>query len=328
MKKTFLVTGSCGFIGFHISKRLLEQGHDVIGVDNINNYYDIKLKNKRNSILKKFSGYRFIKLDISKYKKFITIKSDKSIDTIIHMAAQAGVRYSIENPHVYAESNYIGTLNVLEYAKLNGIKRVVYASSSSVYGLSKTPHSEQLSSTDTPMSVYAATKKAKEVLAFSYSHLHDMTTVGLRYFTVYGEWSRPDMAMMKFAKKILVGEEITLYNNGNMRRGFTHIDDIVDGVMEAVKIKQGNHLINLGGDQQVNIKSMVKLLEQHLGHKAKITYTTMQPGDIKETHASQDEAIKKLKFKPKIKFEHGVESFCKWILENKELILSLENTKQ
>ncbi|MEN9605126.1 MAG: RfbB protein, partial [Candidatus Parcubacteria bacterium] len=235
-----MVTGSAGFIGFAVARRLLETGHKVVGVDNMNDYYDVILKKKRNDILLKFKKYHFHKVHLEDIKKIREVfDTHKNIDVIIHLGAQAGVRYSMENPWQYAHSNYIGSLNIFECAKEKKIPHIISASSSSVYGNSKPPYHEKDSKTDTPISVYAATKKGVESLAHTYTHLYPMTIVNLRFFTVYGPWSRPDMAMLKFAQKIVTDEKIVLYNKGKMKRGFTYVEDIVDGVLAAEHVESG-----------------------------------------------------------------------------------------
>lgn len=333
--KTYLVTGSAGFIGFFVSKRLLEAGYDVVGVDNLNDYYDVKLKKERNKILlRKSPGvagggkYTFIKKDISKIP-LTPLKGGTvpQIDCIIHLAAQAGVRYSMQNPLAYAQTNYIGTMNILEFAKKQNIKKVIYASSSSVYGNSVPPYSEEFSNTNTPISVYAATKKATESLAHTYTHLYKIDTVGLRFFTVYGRWSRPDMATLKFARDIIRGKEITLYAKGELKRGFTHIDDIVDGVLAAEKLS-GYNIVNLGGNELVVVNTLVKLLEKFLEKKAKIKYLPMQAGDVPETKSVQTLAKEKISFFPKKNFEEGIKDFCAWVLENQKLLVNLKDSKQ
>jgi UDP-glucuronate 4-epimerase len=238
------------------------------------------------------------------------------------------VRYSIENPTAYVYSNVVGSLNVFELARQKNIKKVMYASSSSVYGLSKPPFSEINSSTDTPISPYAATKKSVEVLAHSYSHLFGITMVGLRFFTVYGNFYRPDMALFKFAKNILKGKEIILYNNGEPKRGYTHIDDCVDGIIKAMELKKGNYLINLGGSEDIKVKDMVKILEKYLGKKAKVKYGKMAAGDVFETKSDQTLSKKLLGFKPKKTFDQGVKEFCEWFLQNQDWLLKLKQGRQ
>jgi UDP-glucuronate 4-epimerase len=326
--KAVLVTGVAGFIGFHLANRLLEKGEKVIGIDNLNDYYDVKLKKERLKILQKFSNFEFLKLNLEDTKKLNTSLNKKEIRIIYHLGAQAGVRYSIENPLAYAYSNYLGTLNIFELARNNGIDKVIYASTSSVYGNSNPPFNELKSDTNGPISIYAATKKGTEVLAHAYNHLFGITMVGMRFFTVYGTYSRPDMAMMKFAKAIVSGNELTLYNKGKLKRGFTYVGDIVTALLNAEKIKKGNHLINLGGNELIEVNTLVALLEKYLGQKAKIKYMSMQQGDVKETESDQGLSQKLLKFKPKVNFENGVKEFSEWYLANSKWLLKLKNPKQ
>lgn len=339
--KLILVTGIAGFIGFFTAKRLLELGYTIIGIDNLNDYYDVKLKNARLKILESTNSknsiknnFEFIKLDIADYKKLETVFKKHSFDIVIHLAAQAGVRYSMENPHVYAHSNYLGTLNIFELVKKytqhksqTKFAKIIYASSSSVYGNSIPPYDEKKSDTNTPISIYAATKKATELLAHTYTHLYKMDVVCLRFFTVYGPWSRPDMAMIKFAKNILLGKEIILYNKGKMKRGFTYIDDIVEGILNSQNLK-GYNIINLGGNELITLNHLVKTLEKYLGKKANIKLGEIQPGDVRETNAVQVNAKKLIKFNPEISFDEGVKNFANWYLENKKLCLSLKDGKQ
>lgn len=326
--KVYMVTGSAGFIGFFVSRRLLEAGHKVVGVDNMNDYYDVVLKKKRNDILSKYPNYHFHKVNLEDIKKIRPVFDAHNINVVIHLGAQAGVRYSMENPWQYANSNYIGSLNIFECAKDKKIPHVISASSSSVYGNSKPPYHEKESKTDTPISVYAATKKGVESLAHTYTHLYPMTIVNLRFFTVYGPWSRPDMAMLKFAQKIVSNEKIVLYNKGKMKRGFTYVEDIVDGVLAAENVESGYHIINLGGNEIIALDKLVSTLEKHLGKKAIVELGEMQQGDVKDTVAVQHIAKKKLKFNPKVSFDVGVKAFCEWFLTHKDWLLKLKKSKQ
>ena len=325
--RTILVTGSSGFVGYHLVNRLLTKGISVIGVDNNNDYYDPKLKQERLKVLEKNKNFKFIKLNLQN-KDLIKKLSKYNFTEIIHLGGQAGVRYSMENPFSYAYSNFVGSMNIFELAKVKKIKKVLYASSSSVYGLSKPPFSETSSIIDIPISVYAATKRSVEILAHTYFHLYGITMVGLRFFTVYGSYYRPDMAIFKFAKNILLGKEVTLYDSGKPKRGYTHVDDVVDGIIEALKIKPGNYYINLGGAEQISAKQLVIFLEKYLNKKAIIKNVPMQPGDVFETRSDQKVAQKLLKFKPKVKFEEGIKDFCDWFLQNQKWLLKLKPGKQ
>jgi UDP-glucuronate 4-epimerase len=323
-----LITGTCGFIGFHLAERLLSEGNIIIGIDNINSYYDPKIKLKRNSILKKSKNYRFYKQDLADYKTLNKIVSKEKPDIIVHLAAQAGVRYSLSNPWAYQYSNNLGTMNVFEAAKKNNIKRVVFASSSSVYGNNKkTPFSEK-HRTDNQISLYAATKKAKEVMAYSYSHLYGIEVAAIRFFTVYGPHGRPDMAYFKFCRNILLGKEISVYNKGEMTRDFTYVSDIVDGIIGCISKKKLKYEIyNLGGDKPVKLMDFIRIIEKNLKTKAKIKYLPMQKGDMLETSADISKARKHLGYSPKVDIDEGLKIFCEWYLENREWLLKLKEAK-
>jgi UDP-glucuronate 4-epimerase len=324
-----LITGTAGFIGFHLAQDLLSKGYNIVGLDNLNSYYDVKLKLKRNEILKKSKHYKFYKQDLKNSKKINDIVSKEKPEIIIHLAAQAGVRYSLTNPQAYEISNNLGTMNVFEAAKNNNIKRVIFASSSSVYGNNKKMPFSEKDKTHTPVSLYASTKKANEVLAHSYHHLYGIEMAGLRFFTVYGTHSRPDMAAFKFCKNIILQKEITVYNHGDMTRNFTYVTDIVQGINGCILKKELKYEIyNLGGDKQVQLLEFIKLIEKHLGKKAKLKFLPMQAGDVKETVANISKAKKDLKYKPKVGMDEGVRLFCEWFLENKDWLLELEESKQ
>ncbi len=329
--KTILITGVAGFIGFHTAKHFLENDKnvDIIGIDNLSDYYDTKLKHKRLELLKRFKSFSFHKIDIIKYKDIAALIAKKVPDIIIHLAAQAGVRFSIENPWTYVDTNIRGTLNVFEVAKEYKIKRVLYASSSSVYGKTNKKKFKETDRTDTPLSVYAATKKATEMLAHSYAELWDMETVGLRFFTVYGPWGRPDMAYFKFTKAILGDEQITLYNKGEMTRSFTYIDDIVSGIVKVVYAKKiPQQIYNFGGAESIPLKHFVASIEKALNKKASVMYGSMQPGDIKETIADYSRAKKDFNFSPKVSIEEGMNIFAKWFVENYSWLKDLKKAKQ
>lgn len=327
-KKTILVTGAAGFIGFHTCRKLLELGYNVVGIDNMSDYYDVRIKKERLKILEKNKSFDFIKLDFANYKALFSKLKKYKFQKIIHLGAQAGVRYSIENPFAYANTNYIGTLNIFEYAKQNKISHVVYASTSSVYGKNEKQPFEEIDNTDRPISTYAATKKATEVLAHTYSHLFGLKTTGLRFFTVYGPWGRPDMALFKFAKNILLGKTINVYNNGDMSRSFTYIDDIVTGVVGALEAKKLFSIYNLGGADVVGLMDFVKLIEKNTGKKAKIKFLPMQAGDVKETVASTTLAEKEIEYKAKTSIEQGIKQFVDWFKENQKWLLKLKDGKQ
>ena len=317
--KKILVTGSAGFIGFHVVRKLLEQGCAVVGVDSLNTYYDPTLKDHRNDILKHSAQYTFYKNDVSEFDAFLAVVEKEKPDAIIHLAAQAGVRYSLQNPWAYEQANTLGTINVFEATRRCSIDRVILASSSSVYGANtKIPFSEG-DITDSPVSLYAATKKSCELVAHTYHHLYGIKVAALRFFTVYGEYYRPDMALFIFAKRILQNQPIDLFNYGKMKRDFTYIDDIVDGLMGALGKKDLNYEIyNLGGDNPVELEYVVELLEKGLGRKAIKNYMSMQPGDVEVTYADITKARSELGYIPKVSIEEGLSRFCVWFLENKE----------
>lgn len=328
MKVKYLITGCAGFIGFKLSHRLLQSGHSLIGIDNINNYYDQNLKNSRLNILKKLSNFNFIPLDIIDSKSIINLCINENFDRVIHLAAQAGVRYSLQNPFAYADSNLNGHLAILEGCRQAKIKHLVYASSSSVYGITgQTPFSTDMP-TDHPVSLYAATKKANELMAHSYSHLYQLPTTGLRFFTVYGPWGRPDMALFKFTKAILAGEPIDVYNKGNLSRDFTFIDDIVEGIIRISDIIPQSdpencslspaqssapyRLYNIGNGQPVKLTDFIAALEKSLGKKAIKNFLPMQAGDVYTTWADTEDLFKVTGYRPQVSIEQGVQAFVDW----------------
>lgn len=324
-----LVTGTAGFIGFHLAKKLLEDGFEVIGIDCFNDYYDVRVKDKRNSILEKFENYKLYRENLANFDKTNEIIEQENPIQIIHLAAQAGVRYSLSNPWAYEHSNNMGTLNILESAKLNNIKKVVLASTSSVYGNNKkTPFCED-DVCDTQISLYAATKKANEVLAHSYHHLYGMQIGIVRFFTVYGTFGRPDLALFKFAKKMIKGESIDVYNNGDMGRDFTYVEDIVQGIQGVMnKEDLGYQIYNLGGDNPTKLMRFIELIEENLGIIANKNFMDMQAGDVKETYADVSKARNELNYNPKTKIEQGVKIFCDWFKENQNWLLELDDPKQ
>ncbi|RLB19137.1 MAG: protein CapI [Deltaproteobacteria bacterium] len=314
-KRTILVTGAAGFIGFHVSKRLLERGDKVVGIDNLNPYYDVQLKKRRLAILQDFNQFVFYREDIEDLDAVRTIFEKHSPGIVCNLAAQAGVRYSLEDPFSYQKSNLEGFLNLLELARAQGVKNFVYASSSSVYGNNKkTPFSVD-DRVDTPVSLYAATKKANELMAHAYNHLYGIPCTGLRYFTVYGPWGRPDMALFLFTDAILHNRPINVYNYGKMRRDFTYIDDIVDGTLAALDRPVAYEIFNLGNSNSVELMEFIGVLEEELGKKAEKNMMPIQPGDVPETSADIEKTRKLLGFSPKTPVEVGIRNFVAWYRE-------------
>lgn len=310
-----LVTGGAGFIGSALIQALVGRGDAVVSVDNFNNYYDQKLK--RDRIGKFLSGVNFEmhEIDICDFEALDKIFSSNTFEAICHLAAQAGVRYSLENPFVYEKTNVLGTLNMLELAKKHQIKNFIFASSSSVYGgNTKLPFSET-DSVDRPISLYAATKKADELMAYTYHHLHGIDCAGLRFFTVYGPWGRPDMALFKFTKAIFEGRPIDVYNNGKMERDFTYIDDIVDGILRALDKNIGYEIYNLGNNKPVALEYFIKVIENNIGAEAHKNLLPMQDGDVPKTWADIEKAKTKLEWEPKVRIEEGIELFMEWYKE-------------
>ena len=309
---TTLITGTAGFIGFHLCKKLLETGHRVIGIDNLNDYYDISLKKARLNILNPHEKFTFYKEDIQNLSGLRSIFKSHSIDRICNLAAQAGVRYSLKDPFAYSRSNLEGFLNILELAKDYGVSNLVYASSSSVYGNNKkTPFSVD-DRVDSPISLYGATKKANEVMAHSYSHLHDIPSTGLRYFTVYGPWGRPDMALFLFTEAILHDRPIDVYNHGRMKRDFTYIDDIVAGTIAALDRPFPYEVFNLGNSNSVELLEFIRIIEEELGRKAQKNMLPIQPGDVPETSADIQKSREMLGFDPKTPIREGIRKFLIW----------------
>ncbi|GBG57992.1 NAD-dependent epimerase [Sporomusaceae bacterium FL31] len=316
----YIVTGSAGFIGFHLSHRLLELGHSVVGIDNLNNYYDVKLKEDRNAILNEYSNYTFNKIDVVDISGLKNVFKNTNPDIVIHLAAQAGVRYSIENPHSYAHSNLIGFLNILECCRQHPVLHLVYASSSSVYGSNaKIPFSED-DKADYPVSFYGATKKANEVMAHSYSHLYNIPCTGLRFFTVYGPWGRPDMAYFSFVKDILQGNTIKIFNHGRMKRDFTYIDDIIEGIISVCRLLPNDRQLvdglsrvyNIGNSQPVVLEDFISAIERALGRKAVREYLPMQPGDMEATYADVSALMRDTGYRPNSPLEFGINNFITW----------------
>tara|TARA_R110002167_G_scaffold196935_7_gene400006 strand:- start:1731 stop:2750 length:1020 start_codon:yes stop_codon:yes gene_type:complete len=328
-----LVTGAAGFIGFHVSCYLIARGDSVVGIDNLNDYYDVSLKQGRLEELAKHEScnlFKFIKLDIADRDKMARLFETEKFDKVINLAAQAGVRYSIENPHAYVESNIVGFLNVLEGCRHNAVKHLVYASSSSVYGANETMPFSAKDNVDHPVSLYAASKKANELMAHTYSHLYNLPTTGLRFFTVYGPWGRPDMALFKFTKAILQDESIEVYNYGNHRRDFTYIDDIVSGIILSLDQNvEGNEqwtgkspdpstskapwkIYNIGAHTPVNLLKFIETLEQALGKNAQKNLLPMQAGDVPDTYADVSALSADVGYLPSTDLVHGIKLFVDW----------------
>jgi UDP-glucuronate 4-epimerase len=306
-----LVTGAAGFIGFHVAQRLCGQGKEVVGIDNLNPYYDPSLKEARLKLLEKCNGFHFVKMDICDYDGLTSIASRYTFSTICHLAAQAGVRYSIENPFAYQKSNNEGFLNLIEIARHYKTENFVYASSSSVYGgNTKLPFSED-DRVDGPISLYAATKRSNELTAHCYSHLYGLNCSGLRFFTVYGPWGRPDMALFLFTKAILENRPIEVFNQGNMKRNFTYIDDIVEGVLLALSHPVRNEIYNIGNSKAENLMDFIREIEKNLGKKATIEYKPMQAGDVPATVADIGK-LAKLGYQPKTNIDVGIKKFVEW----------------
>lgn len=320
--KKILVTGGAGFIGFHLSKRLLEDGYDVVGYDNINDYYDVSLKYARLEILKEFSNYTFVKGDLADKEAVNKLFSDNKFDIAVNLGAQAGVRYSIENPQAYIDSNIVGFFNILEACRHNPVSHLLYASSSSVYGnQEKTPFSTD-DNVDHPISLYAATKKSNELMAFTYSHLYGIPATGLRFFTVYGPYGRPDMAYFSFTNKIIKGEPIKIFNNGDMYRDFTYVDDIVQGICNMLENppkpdKNGDRhkVYNIGNNNPEKLMYFIETLEKCIGKTAEKEYLPMQAGDVYQTYADVSELMRDFDFKPSTTIEEGLSKFAEWYKE-------------
>lgn len=318
----YLVTGAAGFIGYHLSKRLLEAGATVIGYDNMNDYYDVALKEHRLSFLNPFDKFTFIKGDLADKEALEAVFVQYKPDVVVNLAAQAGVRYSIENPDAYIQSNLVGFANILECCRHHDTKHLVYASSSSVYGGNEKIPFSTSDQVDRPVSLYAATKKSNELMAYSYSKLYGMKTTGLRFFTVYGPMGRPDMAAYKFALKIMKDEPIQIYNNGDMQRDFTYVDDIVTGVAnilcnppKADSLGACYKIYNIGNHSPENLMDFVTTLEKALGKEAKKEFLPMQAGDVQRTFADVEDLMRDFDFKPDTSIEEGLGAFAKWFLK-------------
>jgi UDP-glucuronate 4-epimerase len=326
-----LVTGAAGFIGSQLSKRLLARGDEVVGLDNLNDYYDVNLKKARLAQLEGQTNFKFVKLDLANREGIAELFAQEKFNKVMNLAAQAGVRYSIENPHAYVDSNIVGFVNLLEGCRHNDVEHLVFASSSSVYGLNTTMPFSIHHNVDHPISLYAASKKANELMAHTYSHLYNLPTTGLRFFTVYGPWGRPDMALFKFTKGIIENQPIDIYNSGKMQRDFTYIDDIVEGVIRVIdKIPQPNpnwsgdnpdpctsptgpyQLYNIGNNNPVELMHYIETLEKALGKKAKKNLLPMQAGDVAATYADVADLEQDVGFKPQTSVEEGIGRFVEW----------------
>lgn len=320
--KRYLITGGAGFIGFYLSKALLEKGAEVTGLDNLNDYYEVSLKEDRLAILQKYPKYHFVKADLADKEAVFRIFEDFSPQIVVNLAAQAGVRYSIDNPDAYIQSNIIGFFHVLEGCRYYPVEHLVFASSSSVYGGNKKVPFSTKDRVDKPVSLYAATKKSNELMAYSYSKLYSIPLTGLRFFTVYGPMGRPDMAYFKFAKKIMADEPIQIYNNGDMLRDFTYIDDIIKGMKNILgnpPLQDENgaayKIYNIGNNKPEKLMDYIAVLERCLGREAKKEYLPMQPGDVYETYADVQDLMDDYGFKPSTTIEEGLEKFAKWFLK-------------
>ena len=334
-----IVTGAAGFIGFHVCKRLIQDGNQVIGLDNLNDYYDINLKKDRIKELITISGndeniFKFSKVDLVDSNRLEQIFSNhddinSKISIVIHLAAQAGVRYSIENPSAYVQSNLVGFSNIIEISKKHKVEHFYYASSSSVYGGNKKLPFEEIDNVDKPISLYAATKKSNELVAHTYSHLFNLPTTGLRFFTVYGPWGRPDMALFKFTKSIISNQPIRVFNYGNMLRDFTYIDDVVKAIMNLIK-KSSEHkynlinnkiqnipykIFNIGNSRPTKLTDYIKSIESNLGKKAVIVFEEIQPGDVEATYSNTKHLEEYINFRPNTSIEKGIKRFIEWYLE-------------
>lgn len=328
-----LVTGSAGFIAFHLSKRLLSDGYHVIGVDSLNDYYDVSLKERRNELLQAFPNFTFYHEDLVNSDQIKSIFREERPSIVVNLAAQAGVRYSLTNPDAYIDSNIRGFLNILECCRHNGVRHLVYASSSSVYGANTNMPFKVSNNVDHPLSLYAATKKSNELMAHTYASSFGLPCTGLRFFTVYGPWGRPDMALFLFTKAILADEPISVFNYGKMRRDFTYVDDIVEGIFRLMaKVPTPNdkwdsrnpdpsfsfapyRLFNIGNNQPVELMDYIRAIEESLGKEAKINFEPIQIGDVPETYADVSQLEKEVNYRPSTPIQHGVKNFVEWYKE-------------
>ncbi|WP_076790992.1 NAD-dependent epimerase [Chlorobium sp. KB01] len=328
-----LVTGAAGFIGFHVCKQLLERGEEVTGIDNMNDYYDVSLKEARLSMLLPYAGFRFVRMDIADRSAMEELFLTGAFEKVVNLAAQAGVRYSLINPHAYIESNIVGFTNILEGCRHNGVKHLVYASSSSVYGANETMPFSVHDNVDHPLSLYAASKKANELMAHTYSHLYNLPTTGLRFFTVYGPWGRPDMALFLFTDAIVNNKPIKVFNFGKHRRDFTFVDDITEGIIRTLdhtaepnpewsglKPDPGTsrapwRVYNIGNSSPVDLMDYIKAIEDQLGRTAEKEYLPLQPGDVPDTYADVDQLMQDVNYKPETTVQQGIKRFVAWYKE-------------
>ncbi len=328
-----LVTGAAGFIGFYTAKQLLERGDTVVGLDNFNDYYDVRLKESRAAVLDPFDNFSMVRLDLADRAGMEALFADEKFDKVVHLAAQAGVRYSIENPHSYIDSNIVGTMNVLEGCRHNGVQHLVYASSSSVYGANAAMPFSIHQNVDHPLALYGASKKANELMAHTYSNLYDLPTTGLRFFTVYGPFGRPDMALFLFTKNILEGKPIDVFNYGNHRRDFTFVEDIVEGVIRTMdRTAEPNpdwdpmqpdpgtsrapyRIYNIGNQQPVELMRYIEVIEECVGKTAEKNLLPMQPGDVPDTYADVEDLVADVDYRPNTPIEEGVKRFVDWYLD-------------
>ena len=328
--KKILVTGAAGFIGAHLSRRLIAAGVEVVGLDNLNDYYDPQLKKARMAALAEGEGFTHINMELADRAAIAGLFSEHRFDAVVNLAAQAGVRYSLINPHSYVDTNIVGFVNLLEGCRHSGVGHFVYASSSSVYGANTRMPFSVHDNVDHPVSLYAASKKANELMAHTYSHLFGLPTTGLRFFTVYGPWGRPDMALFLFTRAILAGRPIDVFNNGNMERDFTYIDDIVEGVFRVIhKVPEGNpawqgdapdpatsycpyRVYNIGNNKKEKLLRYIEVLEDCLGQKAEMNFLPMQPGDVPATYADVDDLVRDFDYKPATRLEYGIGRFVDW----------------
>ena len=332
-QRKILVTGAAGFIGFHLTRRLLEQGGEVVGLDNLSDYYDVTLKEARLDILRRSDGFRFVRMDLADREGMAELFAAEQFDLVAHLGAQAGVRYSLVNPHAYVESNLTGTTNVLEGCRHNGVGHLVFASTSSVYGANTCMPFSVHHNVDHPVSFYAATKKANELMAHTYAHLYDLPCTGLRFFTVYGPFGRPDMALFMFTKNIIEGKPIDVFNYGNHRRDFTYVDDIVEGVIRTLDhVAEPNpewdpanpdpgtsrapyRIYNIGNSQPVELMRYIQVIEQCVGREAEKNLLPMQPGDVPDTWADVDDLVADVDYQPNTTVEEGVRRFVEWYVD-------------